>query len=290
MTTPSVRDPLTVDRPGLPPLQGPLHIHAQRAMGFQPTTLGGRLPGALLPRSLPPIQQSPPTSPTATAAPDGFPPPLVAISSLKGSQPPPLPPIEDKGKGPISGKPFPKKASPHTSSDENTDGEGNVGRLSTIKSPAPFFPTRRQLPQIGSPLPPPPLHTQVSSKSLLPTMAARKPSVDPFSSTGPSIGSPVLPPIGRSPPAPLNFQRPRGLGLSPSAGALPLRPPLSPPLRAPLSPPLRPPLSPPLSSPPLSPPLKPLTLPSIQQTGGATATDAASETTKANSKSDPVKN
>lgn len=240
LTIPVAREAQPAARPGLPPLQGPLHLHAQRAMGIEPTTLGGQLPGALRPHTLPPINQSPPSSPTTAPTGGGMlPPPLATISPTAARTtlaPPLLPGIGERGKGPLSGKPYPKKGSPYTSSDENIDSDSkepgeSMPSLAPIKSPAPLFPGRRPLPQIGSP--PPPLQTLPSlsalSKPALPSMPPRRTSMDPFSpGTAPSSQSPAgrtlsIDTAGRSPPTSLTFQRPTG-----AVGAQPLRMPKMP--------------------------------------------------------------
>ena len=254
LTIPAAREAQTAARPGLPPLQGPLHLHAQRAMGMEPTTLGGgQLLGALRPHTLPPINQSPPSSPTAAPTGGGMLPPALAPISPTGARPtlappisptgarptlapPLLPGIGERGKGPLSGKPYPKKGSPYTSSDENIDSDSkepgeSMPSLAPIKSPAPLFPGRRPLPQIGSP--PPPLQTLPSlpalSKPALPSMPPRRTSMDPFSpGTAPSSQSPAgrtlsIDTAGRSPPTSLTFQRPTG-----AVGAQPLRMPKMP--------------------------------------------------------------
>lgn len=210
LTTHRVTSP-TQDRPApLGPLRGPLHLYAERAVGAptlsSPTGAGGTLPGALLPRTLSPIQQTlMPSAPTPR-------------NSL--SLPHSLPLVGDKGKGPAGGKPYKKKGTT-SSSDENitSDEGGGTGEptrprlpsLSPIGSSPPQFPTRRPLSNFQTL---PSLASAASGaprpKISLPSMPPRKLTVDPFSTSPTSIdASTSLEPTKASgPPMPPTFQRP----------------------------------------------------------------------------------
>ena len=165
------------------------------------------MPGALRPRALSPIQQQlvQPGHTTRRAI----------------NLPPPLPPLDDKGKGPAGGKPYKKKGTSSSSNEVTGDEAVDSGKpvspkmpsLSPIGPPPAQFPPRRSLPSIqaqpslsftspGVPRP----------KLTLPSMPSRRTSVDPFSTFNASADSSIgLEPIrARGLPAPLAFQRPAG--------------------------------------------------------------------------------
>lgn len=201
----------------LRPLRGAgLAAQAGRALGSEPgTSAGGAgqqpLPGAMMPRRLAPINQQ-----------------LTSIP-------------EERGKGPLSGKPIPKKsASPF----EETDGTGGEGPSS---APSPPFETTRPLPPIAgttrpAPLPPisgsnlPPLSPDLKKlqpaplpkltghRPGIPSMPSRQgPTDDPFSTTDtpqslspPAPGGhgavrlpPTRPTIARAPPTPFASTSPK---------------------------------------------------------------------------------
>lgn len=219
----------------LPPLKGGAVAHQARKAFGSMDELGPSgvpsVPGAMLPRRLPSLH-----SPTSLQ------PPLM------------LGRIGDRGKGPSSGKPVPKKNSPHTSSEEDitTDTEGVAASgaarppLSPVSSfpPAPPFRTTRPLPAIGEPSPlrgtqlppiqrqplPLPLRVNIptSPNTLAGSMPSRRTHVDPFAPLSPtrSTAAPFSPiqsppsktPLGRAPPTPLQ----------PATTIGPIRPPVKP--------------------------------------------------------------
>lgn len=167
------------------PLRGPLHLYGQKALGETSPEesgapkQGGMLPGALVPKQLPPIG------------------PMPVRRSLSNLGPPILPPISEQ------------KATPITSSDENvnstseTDGGGTTSeggganRLETRPLRRPL-PSQQSLP--GIPRPPllsrtptqgtlPPITRQPTQTSLppLPSMPMRRTSVDPFATPPPLL-------------------------------------------------------------------------------------------------------
>ncbi len=202
----------------LRPLRGAgLAAQAGRALGSEPGSAGGAgqqpLPGAMMPRRLTPINQQ-----------------LTSIP-------------EERGKGPLSGKPIPKKSASPIPVMEGTDGTGEGG--GTGSAPSPPFETTRPLPPIAStvgpaerapPLPPigganlPPLSHDLKKLQPAPLpkltgvrgMPSRQaPTDDPFSTTdGPQPLSPPgghgavrLPPtrptISRAPPTPFASTSPK---------------------------------------------------------------------------------
>lgn len=218
----------------LPPLKGGAVAHQARKAFGSANELGPSgvpsIPGAMLPHRLPSLR-----SPTSLQ------PPLM------------LGPIGDRGKGPSSGKPVPKKNSPYTSSEEDvtTDTEGVAASatarppLSPVSNfpPAPPFRTTRPLPAIGGPSPlrgtqlppvrrqlPLPLSVNVptSPSTVAGSMPSRRTPVDPFAPLSPtqSTAAPLSPirslpsktPLGRAPPTPLQ----------PPTTIAPIRPPVKP--------------------------------------------------------------
>ena len=217
LPTVSGEAPSRVDtRSVLRPLRGAgLAAQAGRALGSEPgTSTGGAgqqpLPGAMMPRRLAPINQQ-----------------LTSIP-------------EERGKGPLNGKPIPKKsASPFEEPDGTGGGEG------TSSAPSPPFETTRPLPPIAStagpaPLPPiggsnlPPLSPDLKKlqpaplpkltghRPGIPSMPSRQgPTDDPFSTIdtpsppvpGGGHGAVRLPPtrptIARAPPTPFASTSPK---------------------------------------------------------------------------------
>ena len=210
--------PSRVDtRTVLAPLRGAgLAVQAGRALGSEPGTSGTQqpLPGAMMPRRLTPLK------------------PLTSIP-------------EEKGKGPLGGKPFPKKLITPAAAegDGETEGEGVDGGATDSTSP-PFETTRplppisggagpsmpATLPSIGSSLPPlssdlkklPAPLPMISPRPGVPSMPSRQAPSDPFSSdSGPLSPSrttptpatsrltPVRPNITRAPPTPLATTSPK---------------------------------------------------------------------------------
>ena len=147
---------------------------------------------------------------------------------------------EERGKGPLSGKPIPKKsASPFEATDGKGEGEG------TSSAPSPPFETTRPLPPIAGtigPAKPPPLPSIGGSnlpplsadlKKLpaplpkltgqipgVPSMPSRQAPSDPFSTpdeshlggsgaTGPVRLPPTRPAITRAPPTPFASTSPK---------------------------------------------------------------------------------
>ena len=192
----------------LRPLKGPgISVEAGRALGSEPgarTGLPQPLPGAMMPRRLTPLN------------------PLTSIP-------------EERGKGPLGGKPIPKKLIPGTEGREKEGVDGASGEGSSSASPP--FETTRPLPLIASssiggpsnaPLPPiggsnlPPLSSSIkklptplprlTTRPDLPGMPSRQaPTSDPFSSDSPLPGQGPASPgpglISRMPPTRASISR-----------------------------------------------------------------------------------
>ena len=209
--------PSRVDtRSVLRPLKGAgLDVHAGRALGHEPGSDGVQrsLPGAIMPRRLTPLN------------------PLTSIP-------------EERGKGPLGGKPFPKKLT--LPAGEGVDGaEEGTGLASppfeTTRPLPPIAastgPTASPLPPIGSsnlpppssdlkkpPLPPPKLSLP-GQRPAVPSMPSRQAPSDPFSSdsqpvspsrltlgsapAGPPRMPPTRPSISRAPPTPFATTSPK---------------------------------------------------------------------------------
>ena len=197
----------TNEVPTLKPLQGPLHLYAQRTSGpISPTTnpSTSTLPGILRPTTLPPLQNQP-----------------IMTRRISGMQAPPLPVIT---------RPFLNKVTPITSSDENitstSDGDTEGPTTSDGGKKPLIGPLSRNLSigtmplspiGLGQPLAP------LTRQGSVPSMPLRRPSVDPFAQPPPALISPTTSrlPIARQPLSPTRQ----------SVGTLP-------PLRAPMLPPI----------------------------------------------------
>lgn len=173
----------SISPPQLAALKGPLHLYGQRALGQTSPTPEGQtapmqsLPGALVPKQLPPVGAiGKPKAPV--------------MRSLSVLAPPALPPIGEQG-GITS------------SSDENvTSTSETEGGGITSEGSRPGQLSRR--PSFQSPLPgvlrPPPLRQpSVPVLPPLPSMPSRRVSTDPFAT--------VPPPLERAPTT-LSLTRP----------------------------------------------------------------------------------
>lgn len=210
--TPSRVDTRTV----LAPLRGAgLAVQAGRALGNEPGTSGAQqpLPGVMMPRRLTPLN------------------PLTSIT-------------EEKGKGPLGGKPFPKKLVTPATMEGGKEQDEAVDGATEANSASPSFETTRPLPPIGGigtskpvPLPAigsnlPPLGSDIkkfpaplpmiSPRPGVPSMPSRQPPSDPFSSDSRPLSPsqttptpamsrlpPVRPNIARAPPTPLVTTSPK---------------------------------------------------------------------------------
>ena len=220
LTAVSGEAPSRVDtRSVLRPLRGAgLAVQAGRVLGSEPGSTGVQqpLPGAMMPRRLTPLAQ-----------------PLTSIP-------------EEKGKGPLNGRPIPKKsASPF----EDVDGGGEG-----TTSASPPFETTRPLPPIAGtkapPLPPiggsnlPPLNHDLKKQPTplpkfsgqrpgVPSMPSRQAPSDPFSTSaedsqppgsgaipgsGPVRLPPTRPSISRAPPTPFASTTPKKVPSGTAAG------------------------------------------------------------------------
>lgn len=156
----SMRAPLS-----LPAIKGgAVGYQAARALGDGPdASRSGLMPGAMVPRRLQPLS------------------PHTALGTI---------PEQDKGKGPISGRPTVKK-SPHASSEEDVSGAEGTGGSATGIAP-PFSPTRSLAPIGMAPVLPsiggvaesgrlPAIRRNLSLKDLPAPLGPRRVSTDPFS-------------------------------------------------------------------------------------------------------------